>query len=418
MQAFIANMRRFLGAMVRQARELRLQQTASSLTLLTLLAIVPMAALGLLVLSALPAFEAMRGDLEKYLETHLFLPSFSNAVVRSINGFLGAADRLSALGTAVFLATGLSAMLTIDSTLNRIWNTLRPRPLWQRLMLYWTLLTLGPVLLAAAITLQFKVQASLSGAPTMTATLAAVLPVLLGIAALALLYRLAPNEPVRWVHALAGAILGMLLLNVLGRLLAVYITRFPTYTLVYGAFAALPLFLIWLFSVWMSVLIGALLAANLRYWGLRSPGHAYRRPAERFDRAVQVLTDVVRSGDTPLPCAGLRSRFGGDAQAADLIASLLVDQGYLVRVWPSGGASGPMGVWDEYWLGAPGLSDRTLRPLFEHLWQGQSSKRRARGVPGPWDTQTGVQIDAGGDQLDRPIGELLGVRCLAVPVRS
>ena len=111
MHAFAANVRRLLGAMVRQGRELRLQQTASSLTLLTLLAVVPMVALGLLVLTALPAFESMRGDLQRYLETHLFLPSFSDAVVRSINRFVGAADRLSTIGTAAFFATGLGAML-------------------------------------------------------------------------------------------------------------------------------------------------------------------------------------------------------------------------------------------------------------------------------------------------------------------
>jgi membrane protein len=181
MQAFAANLRRLLGAMVRQGRDLRLQQTASSLTLLTLLAIVPMAALGLLVLTALPAFESMRGDLQRYLETHLFLPSFSDAVVRNINRFVGAADRLSTIGTAAFLATGLGAMLTVDRTLNGIWQTLRPRPLWQRLMLYWTLLTLGPILLAAAITLQLKVQSHLQGVAPLTKLLSAVLPTALGV---------------------------------------------------------------------------------------------------------------------------------------------------------------------------------------------------------------------------------------------
>ena len=417
MHAFAVNLRRLLGAMVRQGRELRLQQTASSLTLLTLLAVVPMVALGLLVLTALPAFESMRGDLQRYLETHLFLPSFSDAVVRSINRFVGAADRLSTIGTAAFLATGLGAMLTIDRTLNGIWQTLRPRPLWQRLVLYWALLTLGPILLAAAITLQLKVQSHLQSVAPLTQALSAVLPTALSILVLTLLYRLAPNERVRWLHAVAGAALAVVLLNGLMRLLGFYVTRFPTYTLVYGAFAALPLFLLWLFAVWMSVLTGALFAANLRFWGMRGVGLMRGGPAAQFDRTLTVLRALLEAGNMPQHSAQLRAAFSADAQAADRMAAQLADQGYLVRVWPASGAAGALGVWDEYWLAGPGLRTMTLRPVFERLWYGRTEASSGRSaVPhAPEAPQASAQrlhsglttLDPGSTELDRPLGEWL-----------
>jgi membrane protein len=189
----------------------------------------------------------------------------------------------------------------------------------------------------------------------------------------------------------------MVLLNGLMRLLGFYITRFPTYTLVYGAFAALPLFLLWLFAVWMSVLTGALFAANLRFWGLRGVGLMRGGPAAQFDRTLTVLRALLQAGNMPLHSAQLRTEFGADAQAADRMAAQLADQGYLVRVWPASGAAGALGVWDEYWLAGPGLRTMTLRPIFERLWYG-----RPRAEP--------LILDPGSAELDRPLGEwLVGV---------
>jgi len=404
MRDWPGHLRQLVAAMARQADELRLEQTASSLTLLTLLALVPMVALGLLVFSALPAFEPLRADLERFLAGNLFVPSFAETVGQHINAFVASAERLSALGTAVFFGTALSAMLTIDQTLNGIWRTPRPRPLAQRLALYWALLTLGPVLLGAALALQVQVAARLPGDGRVFGWFAGVLPSLLGVGGFTLLFRLAPNEPVRWRHALAGGLLTALLLMALNRLLALYLAHFTSYTVIYGAFAALPLLLAWLFAVWMSVLLGALLAAHLRFWGLPFDPLLRPTPQVEFDRLVRVLGELVRCAPRALPVARLRAEFGGDAREADRVATLLAAQGYAVRVWPVSPRGGARGVWDECWLPTAELPGLTLRPLFERLWRGAPATLGANG------TGTAPGFDPGGALLARPLAEVFATR--------
>jgi len=402
MQDFRVRLGGMLRAMARQAGELRLQQTAGSLTLLTLMAIVPTAAFGLLVLTALPAFESMRENVQRFVASNLFLPSFSETVAGYINEFAGAAEQLSAIGTVIFLATAMSAMLTIDGTLNGIWRTPRPRPLAQRLALYWSMLTLGPVLLGAALALQLRVAASLTGSPWILEAFAPLLAPLLGVLGLALLYRMAPNERVLWRHALVGALVTGVLLEMLRRLLGVYIASFPSYTVVYGAFAALPLFLLWVFSIWMSVLVGALVAANMRFWAVPLGSPHLATPSAEFDRIVRVLADVVRAAPHRVPSARFRPDFDGDGAAADRVASLLAAQGYIVRVWPVTAHGGPSGVWDEYWLPTAELPGKTLRPIFDRVWQGATTagaRRRARAAP--------EHLDPGSALLGRPLAEVL-----------
>jgi len=407
MRDFLANLRQMLSSMVRQAGTLRLQQTASSLTLLTLMAVVPMAAAGLLVLAALPAFGTMRANVQRFFADNLFLPSFSQTVTGYIEEFVGAAEQLSAIGTLLFLATAITAMLTIDSTLNGIWRTPRPRPLAQRLALYWSVLTVGPVLLGATLGLQVRVAERLGDWGAVVETIARALPTVLGVVALTLVYRLAPNARVRMVHALGGALVAALLLEGLRRLLGVYIARFPSYTVVYGAFAALPLLLVWLFAIWMSILVGALFAANLRFWGVALGAPHASTPASEFERVVRVLTEIVRSAPHRVPAARFRPDFDGDPIAAGRVASLLAAEGYLVRVWPVSAEGGAAGVWDELWLPSAELPARTLRPLFDRVWSG-SPDRRARLRRAP--VGVGPTVDPGGELLSRPIGDVLAVR--------
>jgi membrane protein len=404
MHEFVAKLRMLLRAMRHQAFELKLQQTASSLTLLTLGAIVPIAAVGLMLITASPAFESMRIDIERFLATNLFLPSFSATIIRYLNQFLAAADKLSAIGTVAFCATAITSMLTIDRTLNQIWRTPRPRPLAQRMTLYWTLLTIGPVLLGGALALQTKLVARVRAVTGIVDVLSGWLPAVLGIGALSMLYWLAPNDRVRWRHALVGALVCVGLLAILNLLLGLYFTRFPSYTIVYGAFAALPLFLLWLFAVWMSILIGALVAANVRFWG-DSLGHPHAvTPSVEFERMVRILSAIVQESPRPVPSERFRAEFDADAKAADQVAALLASQAYLMRVWPVRTDGGTASVWDEYWLPAAGLPDKTLRPLFDRVWSPQAGRVTSL------DRQaTGLTIDPGSPLLERPLSEIFAL---------
>ena len=112
MRDFAANLRHLLSSMIHQGGELKLTQTASSLTLLTLMAVVPMAAVALLVLTSSPAFATMRMRVQRFVAENLFLPSFSQTVSGYLEEFVGAASQLSVIGTVLFLATAITAMLT------------------------------------------------------------------------------------------------------------------------------------------------------------------------------------------------------------------------------------------------------------------------------------------------------------------
>jgi membrane protein len=408
LQGFAANLGQLLVSMWRQMGALGLQQTASSLSLLTLMAMVPIAAVGLLVLASLPAFEPLRIDVENFLASNLFLPAFSDTVVRLINQFVAQAERLSAIGTIVFFATALTAMLTIDQALNGIWRTPRPRPLAHRLVLYWAMLTLGPLMLGLALALHLQVLDRLPADGSVAAVGSALVPFAIATASLAVLYRLAPNARVRWDHALLGALLAVLLLEGLRRLFGLYLTNFPTYTLIYGAFATLPLFLLWLYGIWMALLIGALLTANLRFWGVMLGDPHLPTPAGDFDRLVRVLAALVRARGARVPSVRFRADFDGDPVIADRAAALLSANGYLIRVWPvtaGRGGIGGIGVWDEYWLPAPGLSDKTLRPLFDLVWGALPTThphvkaRRGTGRP---------PVDVGGERLSLPLRDVFG----------
>jgi len=384
---------------------LRLQQTASSLTLLTLLAMVPVASIALLGLTALPSLAHVRRSLERFLADQLFLPSFSETVLRHLNTFAAAAERLSAIGTVAFFATAVMTMLTIDRTLNGIWRAARPRPLRHRLALYWALLSLGPVLIGGALALQFKVVAGLRGFEGPVALLgvaevaARLGPIVLLLVVLTLVYRLVPNATVRWRDAGLGALTAVLLLLVLKQGLMVYIAWVPTYTLVYGAFSVLPLFLLWVFALWLSVLWGAVLAAHV---GERSRDVAIDvrpdQPGRWFECLVEVLVAVLKAPSHRLDAAHFKAVLGNKAWLAERAVSTLAELGYLVRVVPVERLAADHDVWDESWLAAPGLEAMNLLPLFERLWGGAAC--RASGAESARESWS-----IGGEALTRPVAD-------------
>ncbi|MGE0310679.1 MAG: YihY family inner membrane protein [Lautropia sp.] len=363
-----------LQAMGRQAARLQLAATASSLAFLTLLAIVPVMTVVLLVLASVPAFADAREQLQAFLAANLLLPQVADAVMSHVNQFAAAAGRLSLLGTMVFVLTAFSTMLTIDHTLNGIWRSARPRPLITRLGLYWITLTLGPLLLAALIAINVRIDSAIGdgwqldlGAPTW-------LPWVFTTLLLALVYRVVPNRPVRLSHALVGAGSAAALLELLKSGLELYVTSFPTYEVVYGAFSVLPVFLLWLFALWLVVLLGALIAANLGF--ADTDAQIVRGPRDEFERACRVIAAVASeaSRGEGVAVRDLGPLFGNSARTADRIGHALARLGYLVRVWPVRAADASSGasigqVWAERWLAPAGLGQATLRALYDEIWQ-------------------------------------------------
>jgi membrane protein len=279
-------------------REDRLGLTASSLTFTTTMALVPFFTVALAVFTAFPMFGKLQGALQAWLVQSLIPDAIARQVLGYLTQFAGQASRLGAVGLAALGITAFALVLTIDKTLNGIWRVKRPRPLGQRVLIYWAVMTLGPLLLGASLSLSsYLVSASrglVASMPGGVQFLLDVVEFFLLAAGLAALYRYVPNTPVRRGHAWIGALFATIGIEVARRLLALYIGKVPTYSAVYGAFATLPILLVWIYVGWLVVLLGAVITAYLPSLvegsRRRATSHGWQ-----FQLALEVLRELNRA---------------------------------------------------------------------------------------------------------------------------
>ena len=249
-----------------RAGEEKLLQVTSSLTFTTVLAIVPMLAVVLSLFTAFPVFQEFRLALEDFLTNSLMPPSVSDNIMDYLNQFARQASRLTAIGGVFLLITSLLLIMTIDKALNDIWHVTRQRPLRQRALVYWALITLGPVVAGASLwATSFVARESLGlvrDVPEIVSVAISFIPLVLTALGFAALFVVVPNREVLWRDALLGGCVTAIALEIMKSAFAYYLTRFPTYTVIYGAFATLPIFLLWIYLSWLAVLLGATLASS------------------------------------------------------------------------------------------------------------------------------------------------------------
>ncbi len=273
-------------------REDRLGQTAGSLTFTTTIALVPMVTVALAVFTAFPMFGDFQTVLQKRLVESLVPDNISRQVLGYLTLFASKASRLGVVGVTALLLSALALVFTIDRTLNAIWRVRKRRPLAHSMLLYWTAITLGPLLMGASLVMMSEfVAASRGVAPQGAGNLRWLfsgLEFLLLAWAVSALYRFVPYTQVRWSHALVGGVWVAAATEVARKLLAYYFGQMPTYSVVYGAFATVPILLVWMYLAWSIVLIGAVLVANLPSLlsGISRDG---RRVGWRFQLAIEVL---------------------------------------------------------------------------------------------------------------------------------
>jgi membrane protein len=245
----------------------RLSQTASSLTFSTLIALVPLFTVALAIFSALPVFDRMEGVVEQWLVKSLIPENIARSVLKYLHQFSAKAAGLGWTGGVVLLVSALAVVLTIDNKLNEIWRVRRQRPFARRVLMYWAALTLGPLVLGLSVTATTYLVSSSQGlvayVPGGVRWAWSVVEFFGMVLMLAALYRVVPNVRVRWSHALIGGLLASLALELVKRLLAWYLSAVPSYSVIYGAFATLPILLIWIYLVWVVVLLGAVVTAYL-----------------------------------------------------------------------------------------------------------------------------------------------------------
>jgi membrane protein len=242
-------------------------RAAGSLSFVTLLGLVPLATVAFAFVARFPVFQEFLKVLETFLLRHL-LPSSASAIVHQYVVVLAerAADAIGL--SIVFVAvTATLTVDTIESEINEIWGIRTKRPISRRILVYVVGITAGPVLVGAAISLiHWTLQETVAAVPLETAFTDAVargVPSVLVVVGLTLLYGIAPARPVLWRHAIASGALAGLALEVTKRVFTWYLTHFPGYELLYGALAAFPALLFWIFLCWLIVLAGAAVTATL-----------------------------------------------------------------------------------------------------------------------------------------------------------
>jgi membrane protein len=297
----------------------RCGQMAASLTFTTLLSLVPLVAIALTVFSAFPVFSDVSEVIKKFVAANMLPDTGGKLVASYIEQFSESAARLTAVGVLFLGVTAMMMMFTIDHALNTIWRVSRPRPLMQRVLIYWLVLTLGPLLVGGSLSLTtWLVGISVGYASQVTGIgLAAlkVTPIMLTAPAFTFLFRVVPNRYVPMRHAIIGGVVSALAFESMNSFFALYIAHFPTYKLVYGAFAAVPVFLLWIYLSWITVLLGAVVASSLSHW--RSTDRQQPDPMGQLYYALCMLRMMdkgLRSGTVQtLPVFSEKLRVGFDS---------------------------------------------------------------------------------------------------------
>lgn len=236
-------------------------RAAASLAYTSVLALVPLFTIVFVTVAAFPAFQEWRGEIENFIFRN-FVPALGDQVQGYLVDFSDKARRLQAAGTIVLLLTVLAMMSTIESTFNVIWRIRRRRPFVVRFLVYWAVLTLGPLLIGASIFVtSYLVSLPLLSSSVETlglkTRLLGAVPILSTTLAFVMFFKLIPYRPVPFRHALVGGLVAGLLFEIAKRGFAVYVTSFTAQQAIYGAFATVPIFLLWIYLSWVIVLLGA-----------------------------------------------------------------------------------------------------------------------------------------------------------------
>lgn len=247
----------------------RCSRVAGALAFTTVLAIVPLTAVSFAVLSVFPVFETWMTAINNFIYGN-FVPAAGDAVNRSLQQFAANAGRLTIWGMVFLFVTAVALIGTIEKAFNDIWHVRRRRKLTRRIIAYWAVITLGPVLIGVSLT----VTSYFGSLPFLNHSTAGglrdgvlrTIPVIFEFAAFMLLYTAVPNCSVRLRHAAVGAIVATVMFEIAKRGFGVFVASIPTYRVIYGAVAALPVFLIWIYLSWVVTLLGAQVTAALPRW--------------------------------------------------------------------------------------------------------------------------------------------------------
>jgi membrane protein len=365
---------------------------SGALSYTALVSLVPLAVIAFGSLSAFPIFSKVHDELVA-LVFRTLVPSIGEQAAWWFRTFADSAAQTTAIGVAGIAATGILLLVTVEDQLNLIWRVTSPRPWVQRILAYWTLITLGPLLTGISLSLStyFEIAARQVGfgeeavvwfASSWLHSLARAVPAVLEFVALTLLYCLIPNCVVRWRDGAFGALIAAIAIEILKVGFSIYIGASSFYQTVYGALAIIPIFLFWMYISWMAVLLGAVVAAALPNWRIDERVGTIPYGGVRLGFSLALIASLARaqrrgeSRSTP-------------ALAAELgVATTVIDEHMRPLAEAGFAAHTQEGRWVLSW--APETA--TLHDLYEALhlplagrWMGQADA--------PWQRQVAPAMD-------------------------
>lgn len=253
---------RFVASRIQTDNILRV---ASSLSYTSLIALVPLIAIGLAVFSAFPVFNEIRAQLQDTIVQNL-VPSIGKEISQYFNEFISATAKLTTVGVVGIAVTAILLLSTIENSFNYIFKVYKPRSIKTKITLYWTIITLGPLLYGVGFSLRGYFYTLQKFMPDYMGTdffLSSMLPSILTLGAIMLVYILVPNKKVRFIHAFVGAIIASIAFYIMRKFFGTFIASSVAYTTLYGALAAIPVLLVWLYFTWAVMIFGAAITAAL-----------------------------------------------------------------------------------------------------------------------------------------------------------
>ncbi|HEV2677292.1 MAG TPA: YihY family inner membrane protein [Aliidongia sp.] len=396
---------RFMHHVVKRFIEDGCFAAAGALSYTTLVSIVPLLAISLAVLSAFPIFDKLR-ERALMLMFDNFVPTVGATVEGYISSFAQSAGKTTAIGLLVLAVTAIMLLATIEDRLDAIWRVHAPRRWLVRVLTYWTVLTLGPLLFGVGLSLSTSLNGLTRDIAVVGASqhlieaalevLAAYAPFLLETVGFTLLFCLIPHCPVRWRDGAVGAVVAALLFEGCKAGFTLYLGHFNAYTAIYGALAVIPIFLLWMYLSWGVVLFGAEVAAAVPLWGLAAPEEALAQARVDLDLGLAVLAQLADQG-----------RRGGSMPfrvlATQLAAPVGVLSNCLDRLLAAGFIAASV---DGGWVLARDLTAARLVDLKRAVETEPDYRRGRRNtrLGRQWQAVTAAEQAA----LDVPIANLLG----------
>lgn len=365
---------------------------SGALSYTTLVSLVPLAVIAFGSLAAFPIFAQVHNELVA-LVFRTLVPSIGEQAAWWFRAFADSAAQTTAIGIAGIAATGVLLLVTVEDQLNLIWRVTSSRPWVQRILAYWTLITLGPLLIGISLSLStyFEIAARQVGlgeeavawfASSWLHSLARAVPAFLEFVALALLYWLIPNCAVRWRDGALGALIATIAIEILKVGFSIYIGASSFYQTVYGALAIIPIFLLWMYISWMAVLLGAVAAAALPNWRIDERVGTVPSGGVRLGFSLALIASLTRGqrrGETRSTPA-LAAELGVATTVIDEHMRPLAEAGFVAHT--------QAGRWVLSW--APETA--TLHDLYEALHLPLAG-RWTEHVSAPWQRLVAPAMD-------------------------